>query len=77
MFLPNMSNARRLSHVVPSRFWCGKKDVIFCTRTYENQYRRFYRCEIWAHCREEGKPFFLSGLIRLFLMRFEGSRLSK
>ncbi|KAG5393525.1 hypothetical protein IGI04_023488 [Brassica rapa subsp. trilocularis] len=42
---------RRHSYGVPSRCWCGKGVVIFYSRTDDNPYRRFYRCEIGAQIR--------------------------
>ncbi|KAH0867991.1 hypothetical protein HID58_075013, partial [Brassica napus] len=47
-FLTHMNTSRRHSYGVPSRCWCGKGVVIFCLRTDDNPYRRFYRCEIGA-----------------------------
>ncbi|KAL0702410.1 hypothetical protein Bca4012_058532 [Brassica carinata] len=44
-----MNTTRCLSQGVPSRCWCGKGIVIFYSKTDENPYRRFYRCEIGAH----------------------------
>ncbi|KAF2578367.1 hypothetical protein F2Q68_00003481 [Brassica cretica] len=43
-----MNTSRRHSYGVPSRCWCGKVVVIFYSRTGDNPYRRFYRCEIGA-----------------------------
>lgn len=48
LFLPNMNTAKRQSQGVPSRCWCGRGIVIFYSKTDENPYRRFYRCEIGA-----------------------------
>jgi len=31
---------------IPSRCWCGKKIVTYVSKTEENPYRRFFRCEI-------------------------------
>jgi len=31
---------------VPSRCWCGKGIVTYVSKTEENPYRRFFRCEI-------------------------------
>ncbi|KAH0897918.1 hypothetical protein HID58_047486, partial [Brassica napus] len=47
-FLTHMNTSRRHSYGVPSMCWCGKGVVIFYSRTDDNPYRRFYRCEIGA-----------------------------
>ncbi|CAH8389880.1 unnamed protein product [Eruca vesicaria subsp. sativa] len=52
-----MSNARRFSQGVPSRCWCGRGVVIFYSRTDENPFRRFYRCEIGAQRKKENHLF--------------------
>ncbi|KAL0732644.1 hypothetical protein Bca4012_008853 [Brassica carinata] len=31
---------------IPSRCWCGKGIVTYVSKTEENPYRRFFRCEI-------------------------------
>ncbi|KAH0852206.1 hypothetical protein HID58_094158, partial [Brassica napus] len=47
----------RHSYGVPSRCWCGKGVVIFYSRTNDNPYRRFYRCEIGAQRKKESHLF--------------------
>ncbi|KAH0893617.1 hypothetical protein HID58_056046, partial [Brassica napus] len=47
-FLTHMNTSRRHSYGVPSMCWYGKGVVIFYSRTDDNPYRRFYRCEIGA-----------------------------
>ncbi|KAH0884251.1 hypothetical protein HID58_060347, partial [Brassica napus] len=60
---------RRFFEGVPSRCWCGHGVVIFYSKTDENAYKIFYRCEIG----KRRKTIYLSGVMKLFLMRFEGS----
>ncbi|RID58719.1 hypothetical protein BRARA_F01996 [Brassica rapa] len=52
-----MNTSRRHSYGVPSRCWCGKGVVIFYSRTDDNPYRRFYRCEIGAQRKKENHLF--------------------
>ncbi|KAG2251695.1 hypothetical protein Bca4012_033037 [Brassica carinata] len=52
-----MNTPRRYSYGVPSRCWCGKGVVIFYSRTDENPYRRFYRCEIGSQRKNETHLF--------------------
>ncbi|KAH0878584.1 hypothetical protein HID58_065978 [Brassica napus] len=56
-FLTHMNTSRRHSYGVPSRCWCGKGVVIFYSRTDDNPYRRFYRCEIGAQRKKENHLF--------------------
>ncbi|KAJ0229263.1 hypothetical protein HA466_0215160 [Hirschfeldia incana] len=52
-----MNTLRQNSYGVPSRCWCGKGIVIFYSRTDENPYRRFYRCEIGSQRKKENHLF--------------------
>ncbi|XP_056863942.1 uncharacterized protein At4g04775-like [Raphanus sativus] len=52
-----MNTAKRQSQGVPSRCWCGRGIVIFYSKTDENPYRRFYRCEIGAQRKMENHLF--------------------
>ncbi|KAL0795904.1 hypothetical protein Bca101_067281 [Brassica carinata] len=52
-----MNTSRRNSYGVPSRCWCGKGIVIFYSRTDDNPYRRFYRCEIGSQRKKENHLF--------------------
>ncbi|KAG2255089.1 hypothetical protein Bca52824_074383 [Brassica carinata] len=40
--MTNMNN----NGAIPSRCWCGKEIVTYVSKTEENPYRRFFRCEI-------------------------------
>ncbi|KAG2265756.1 hypothetical protein Bca52824_072835 [Brassica carinata] len=40
--MTNMNN----NEGIPSRCWCGKGIVTYVSKTKENPYRRFFRCEI-------------------------------
>ncbi|XP_018480058.1 uncharacterized protein At4g04775-like [Raphanus sativus] len=37
---------RNINEGIPSRCWCGKGIVTYVSKTEENPYRRFFRCEI-------------------------------
>ncbi|RID45714.1 hypothetical protein BRARA_I02418 [Brassica rapa] len=37
---------------IPSRCWCGKGIVTYVSKTEENPYRRFFRCEIGIQCKQ-------------------------
>ncbi|XP_013651103.2 uncharacterized protein At4g04775-like [Brassica napus] len=42
---------------IPSRCWCGKRIVIYVSKTEENPYRRFFRCEISLQRNKENHLF--------------------
>ncbi|XP_048613152.1 uncharacterized protein At4g04775-like [Brassica napus] len=42
---------------IPSRFWCGKGIVTYVSKTEENPYRRFFRCEIGLKRKKEQHLF--------------------
>ncbi|XP_048638562.1 uncharacterized protein At4g04775-like [Brassica napus] len=42
---------------VPSRCWCGKGIVTYVSKTEENPYRRFFRCEIGLKRKKEQHLF--------------------
>ncbi|KAL0772330.1 hypothetical protein Bca101_037481 [Brassica carinata] len=42
---------------IPSRCWCGKKIVTYVSKTEENPYRRFFRCEIGLQRKKENHLF--------------------
>ncbi|KAF8114165.1 hypothetical protein N665_0040s0020 [Sinapis alba] len=42
---------------IPSRCWCGKGIVTYVSKTEENPYRRFFRCEIGLHRKKENHLF--------------------
>ncbi|KAF2560118.1 hypothetical protein F2Q68_00017479 [Brassica cretica] len=43
--------------VIPSRCWCGKGIVTYVSKTEENPYRRFFRCEIGLQRKKEQHIF--------------------
>ncbi|KAL0715468.1 hypothetical protein Bca4012_064790 [Brassica carinata] len=42
---------------IPSRCWCGKGIVTYVSKTEENPYRRFFRCEIGLKRKKEQHLF--------------------
>ncbi|XP_018448695.2 uncharacterized protein At4g04775-like [Raphanus sativus] len=42
---------------IASRCWCGKGIVTFVSKTEENPYRRFFRCEICLQRKKENHVF--------------------
>ncbi|XP_013751168.1 uncharacterized protein At4g04775-like [Brassica napus] len=42
---------------IPSRCWCGKRIVTYVSKTEENPYRRFFRCEISLQRKKENHLF--------------------
>ncbi|KAG2283454.1 hypothetical protein Bca52824_054674 [Brassica carinata] len=42
---------------IPSRCWCGKGIVTYVSKTEENPYRRFFRCEIGLQRKKEQHLF--------------------
>ncbi|KAJ0238101.1 hypothetical protein HA466_0104970 [Hirschfeldia incana] len=42
---------------IPSRCWCGKGIVTYVSKTEENPYRRFFRCEIGLQRKKENHLF--------------------
>ncbi|XP_048613436.1 uncharacterized protein At4g04775-like [Brassica napus] len=42
---------------IPSRCWCGKGIVTYVSKTEENPYRRFFRCEIGLKRKKEKHLF--------------------
>ncbi|KAL0874538.1 hypothetical protein Bca101_024243 [Brassica carinata] len=42
---------------IPSRCWCGKGIVTYVSKTEENPYRRFFRCEIGLQRKKEYHVF--------------------
>ncbi|KAF8049264.1 hypothetical protein N665_2261s0006 [Sinapis alba] len=40
-----------------SRCWCGKRIVTYVSKTEENPYRRFFRCEIGLQRKKENHLF--------------------
>ncbi|KAJ0266518.1 hypothetical protein HA466_0005110 [Hirschfeldia incana] len=42
---------------IPSRCWCGKEIVTFVSKTEDNPYRRFFRCEIGLQRKKEHHLF--------------------
>ncbi|KAF3490251.1 hypothetical protein F2Q69_00053592, partial [Brassica cretica] len=42
---------------IPSRCWCGKRIVTYVSKTEENPYRRFFRCEIGSQRKKEQHLF--------------------
>ncbi|KAH0885220.1 hypothetical protein HID58_061316, partial [Brassica napus] len=65
-----MATHKQFYEGVPSTCRCGKRVVIFFAKTDENSYKRFYRCEIGLHRKQENH--LLSGSMKFCLMRFEG-----
>ncbi|KAL0899690.1 hypothetical protein Bca101_083651 [Brassica carinata] len=52
-----MTSQRRSFDGIPSRCWCGKGIVTYVSKTDENPYRRFYRCEIGLQRKKEDHLF--------------------
>ncbi|KAL1207571.1 hypothetical protein V5N11_014428 [Cardamine amara subsp. amara] len=42
---------------VPTKCWCGRKIITYCSQTDENPFRRFYRCEIAIQRKNEEHLF--------------------
>ncbi|CAN6817462.1 unnamed protein product [Brassica oleracea] len=53
----DMTSQRRSIDGIPSRCWCGKGIVTYVSKTDENSYRRFYRCEIGLKRKKEDHLF--------------------
>ncbi|KAG2248226.1 hypothetical protein Bca52824_087854 [Brassica carinata] len=51
--MTNMNN----NEGIPSRCWCGKGIVTYVSKTEENPYRRFFRCEIGIQRKKEEHLF--------------------
>ncbi|XP_013663779.1 uncharacterized protein At4g04775-like [Brassica napus] len=48
---------RNNNRAIPSRCWCGNKIVTYVSKTEENPYRRFFRCEIGLQRKKENHLF--------------------
>ncbi|XP_048613291.1 uncharacterized protein At4g04775-like [Brassica napus] len=48
---------RNNNGAIPSRCWCGNKIVTYVSKTKENPYRRFFRCEIGLQRKKENHLF--------------------
>ncbi|KAJ4884904.1 zinc ion binding [Raphanus sativus] len=51
--MPNM----KINGGIPSRCWCGKGIITYVSKTEENPYRRFFRCEIGLQRKKEKHLF--------------------
>ncbi|CAH8385444.1 unnamed protein product [Eruca vesicaria subsp. sativa] len=51
------SQTRRVTVGIPNRCWCGSTLTTFGSKTKENLFRRFYRCEIGVRRQNEDHLF--------------------
>ncbi|XP_013674187.1 uncharacterized protein At4g04775-like [Brassica napus] len=56
-FYPSQKPIMTNNGGIPSRCWCGKGIVTYVSKTEENPYRRFFRCEIGLQRKKEQHLF--------------------